>query len=417
MLLEFFTDPILRAPTIGSMLMCLSSALIGCLVFLQRRSLVGEALSHAAYPGIVASVVLAALLFPMWEGGFAVTLLVGAACTSLLGLFVISWMEKKLKIYPDSALCFVLSLFFGVGVLLASRLQFTHTLWFRKVQIYLFGQAATMVDAHIFLYGILSLVVLVSLLLLYHFLKTLYFDPTFATCSGMPIKRIEGCVTLLLVLAIIVGMRSVGVVLMSAMLIAPAAAARQWTKSLATFLLLAALLGMTAAFFGTALSLWIPGWTHAPSLALPTGPMIVLTAAAISFLSLLFAPKQGMVTRLIRLGRFRLRRRQENILKSLYKGKCEPLSATETWMLERKGWMAKGSLTREGRREAEKLIRLHRLWEVYLVHMGQAKERVHHSAEEMEHLLTSDMEKELQKLLDHPRVDPHSQPIPKGEGP
>ena len=104
---------------------------------------------------------------------------------------------------------------------------------------------------------------------------------------------------------------------MSAMLIAPAAAARQWTKSLGAFLALAGGFGMVAGFLGNALSFWIPKWVGAPALSLPTGPMIVLTAASLSFLSLLFAPQKGLVTRLVQSLSFRLKRRGENILKAL----------------------------------------------------------------------------------------------------
>jgi len=114
-MLEFFLDPVLRAPTIGSMLMCFSAGLIGCLVFLQKRSLVGEALSHAAYPGVVISILFAALFFPFSEAAASVSIMLGAFITGLLGLFVIHHLEKKLNISSDAALCFVLSVFFGVG--------------------------------------------------------------------------------------------------------------------------------------------------------------------------------------------------------------------------------------------------------------------------------------------------------------
>ena len=134
MMLEFFIDPILRAPTIGSMLMGLTSGLIGCFAFLQKRSLVGEALSHAAYPGVVLGLVIAAAFFP---GGISVAILLGAFLSGLLGLFVIHQMEKRLQIASDAALCFVLSVFFGIGVCVASALQVSHALWLQKIQVFL----------------------------------------------------------------------------------------------------------------------------------------------------------------------------------------------------------------------------------------------------------------------------------------
>lgn len=292
-MLEFFTDPVLRAPTIGTMLMCFSAGIIGCLVFLQKRSLVGEALSHATYPGVVLSVVFAALFLPFSEDGSALMILLGAFLSGLLGLAVIDYMEKRLKISSDAALCFVLSIFFGVGVLIASRLQVTHALWFRQIQIFLFGQAATMIDAHIILYALLALIVMTAIVLLFRYLEILYFDPEFAKAVGMRTSLINGLIHCLLVLAIVIGMRSVGVVLMSGMLIAPAAAARQWSKKLGSFFILSALFGMASGFIGNALSVLIPKWVGQPNLPLATGPMIILVAASFCLISFIFKRRRA----------------------------------------------------------------------------------------------------------------------------
>ena len=398
------------------MLMCFSAGIIGCLAFLQKRSLVGEALSHATYPGVVISVVFAALFFPFSEDGAAFTILVGALLSGLLGQLAINQLEKRFKISSDSALCMVLSIFFGVGVLVASRLQVTHALWFRQSQVFLFGQAATMVDSHIYFYGAFALAVVFTISMLFRYVEILYFDPDFAKAVGMKTSFIHGVIHILLVIAIVVGMRSVGVVLMSGMLIAPAIAARSWTTKFSSFLICAALMGMVSGFIGNALSIWIPRWAGQPNLPLATGPMIILSATAICFFSLLFAPQKGYVTKLLRITRFRGRCKEENMLKALYKGDKYSANGSTIWQLKMKGLVENGELTQKGKDEAEKLIRLHRLWEVYLVYMGQGIERVHASAEEMEHILTPEIEKQLLYLLDHPEFDPHSKPIPKREG-
>src|SRR5579862_8919905 len=154
---HYFTDPVLQAPTIGSMLMCLSSAIVGVIVFLRKRSLLGEALSHATYPGVVLSVLVMATLFPDHPDLMALAILVGAFVTSLCGLWVIEKMEQKFHVKNDAALCFVLAVFFGAGVLIASRIQLTHALWYKTVQIFLYGQAATMTDIHVWIYASLAL--------------------------------------------------------------------------------------------------------------------------------------------------------------------------------------------------------------------------------------------------------------------
>lgn len=399
-MLEFFTDPVLRAPTIGTMLMCLSAGIIGCLAFLQKRSLVGEALSHATYPGVVLSVAFAAIFLPFSEDGAALSILFGAFLSGILGLAVIGHMEKRLKISSDAALCFVLAIFFGVGVLIASRLQITHALWFRQIQIFLFGQAATMVDAHIILYAILALFVVLTIVLLFRYLEMLYFDPVFADSVGMRTTLINGVIYFLLVLAIVVGMRSVGVVLMSGMLIAPAAAARQWSKKLSSFFIISALIGMVSGFLGNAFSVLIPKWVGQPRLPLATGPMIILVATALCLFSLLFAPQRGYFTRKLRITCFRLRCREENILKALYEGETYRAHPLLLWQMGLKGLIEDGKLTEKGKGEAEKLVRLHRLWELYLIYMGQGVERVHASAEAMEHILTPEIEKQLLYLLE-----------------
>lgn len=422
-LMDFFTDPVLRAPTLGCMLMGLSSSLIGVLVFLRRRSLLGEALAHAAYPGVALSGLFFALIALQTEEAFSIAVLIGGLVTALLALFLIEFLERKLRVKSDSALCFTLSLFFGVGVLLASRLQMSHPLWYKQIQLFLYGQAATMTDIHIVLYGALAIVVVGLIVLLFRPLALIHFDRGYAEVAGLAPRFIDQLLLFLLALALVVGMRSVGIVLMSAMLIAPAAAARQFSRHLSTFFWLAGAFGIACGFLGNYFSVQIPIWAHVPRLPLATGPMIVLSATALCLLSLLFAPKRGWAVREMRLFLFRLHCQQENLMKRFYKAQ-KPLSSKEIhaplhlWQMQRKGWIERADvntycLTESGTKRAAKLVRLHRLWEAYLVHMGQGVEKVHRSAEEMEHILTPEIERELGELLHHPKRDPHQQVIPE----
>ncbi|MBU6446994.1 MAG: metal ABC transporter permease, partial [Verrucomicrobia bacterium] len=211
---------------------------------------------------------------------------------------------------------------------------------------------------------------------------------------------------------LIIGIRSVGVVLMSGMAIAPAVAARQFSDRLQTIFLLAALFGALSAFLGNIGSVW---------LNLPTGPAIVIVGALFAFLSLLFAPLRGLLFRLYRIGAFRLRCVEENLLKTLWKKR---ILATHSWTckialwrLQRAGWVdANRTLTDDGAKKAASIIRLHRLWELYLTEeLGVQAEKVHRTAEEMEHIITPEMEERLTRLLENPKHDPHHQPIPERE--
>lgn len=443
-MLSYFTDAVLRAPTIGSMLMCLTAALVGTLTLLRRQSLIGETLSHAAYPGVIIGVIFSAFLSidDSYEIEMALLILFGAACTALLGLWTVHWLERDLKIRSDSALCLVLSAFFGIGITLASHVQFTHPALYRQAQTYLYGQAATMSDAYIVIYGILSILVLTTLFLFDKELQAIIFNPEYAKSLGIQVTLINAVIFTLTVFAVIIGIRSVGVVLMSAMLIAPAAAARQYTHRFHVLLLLAAFFGMLSAYFGNYLSVEL---THRLAkeypqarLALPTGPMIVLVASVICVLSLLFAPERGLVIRLVRAIAFRYRCVRENLLKAIWRLGPDQAVAFDQIVhyvnvspfylryilarLVQSGWLKKTDLdtyqlTADGQQKAAHIVRLHRLWEVYLAdYLGVGAEKVHRSAEEMEHILTPELEQELTQLLKNPQVDPHRQPIPAKEG-
>lgn len=411
--LDFFTDPVLRAPTIGTMLMSLATSLVGVMAFLRRRSLLGEALSHAAYPGVVISVFFAS------EETLPFVVLIGAFISSLLGLKVIDVLERKWKVQGDAALTFVLSIFFGIGVLVASQLQVSHALWYKQVQVFLYGQAATMTDIHIYIYAALTAVIMGFLFFFFRHLEAISFDRAFAESVGIRSKAIDRALFFLLTLAIVIGIRSVGVVLMSGMLIAPAAAARQFTHRLLHLFIFAGLIGLTSGFMGNILSVAIPQG----SFSLPTGPMIVLSAASICLFSLLFAPENGVIARMARAFSYRTACQMENSLKSFWRyGTSSQLpSRPILFLLQLKKWIRKEGesyiLTDAGQKRAEKIVRLHRLWEVYLVdYMGQKVEKVHRNAEELEHLITPELELQLTELLADPAVDPHHQPIPKRKG-
>ncbi len=430
---DFFTDPVLRGPTWGTLLMCISSSLMGVILLLKRRCLLGESLSHAAYPGIVFGVSLFAVLFPEASEGVFFAVLGGAFATSLLGLKVIEWMEKKGRVPSDAALCFTLAIFFGAGTVAASALQMALPAWHAQVQTLLFGQAATMTDFHIVLYASLTLAIALLLCLGFRPLQAFLFDRDFAKSSGLRTAFLERGVFWLLLLSLILGIRSVGVVLMSGMAIAPAIAARQFTDRLQIVFYLAALFGAVSGLAGNILSVLgtIALTSGQKTLTLPTGPTIILVGASIALLSLLFAPKRGWIFRLVRIVLFRFRCLKENILKAFWKkgtmqrGELQKahriafgMLPLALWRLRRGGWIEwKGNaytLSRDGMKKAASIVRLHRLWELYLAsELGFQGKRIHLGAEEMEHILTPDLEERLTLLLANPKVDPHLQPIPE----
>ena len=410
-MIHFFTDPIFRAPTWGCILMCLATSLMGVVIFLRKKSLLSETLSHTAYPGALVGISIVALFFPFGEQWAFLGAIGGAFISSLLGLKAIRLLEEKMGVRSDAALCFVLSVFFGIGIVIASAMQARLPIWKNQIQMLLFGQAATMTDIHIWIYGTLAVFVILFLNLAYRPLQAALFDRNFALTAGVPVIAIERIYFALFLLSLTVGIRSVGVVLMSGMVIAPAVAARQFSDRLHIMLLLAAFFGAASGLLGNILS--VEG-------NLPTGPMIVLVGTAFALLSLLFAPKRGLLFRMIRILKFRQRCLEENILNGIWKKG----SFAETpslllnyvlWRLKRGGWVKRDlSLTNDGKIKAASIVRLHRLWELYLTEsLGFQTQNVHRTAEEMEHILTPEMEEKLTHLLQNPKHDPHDQPIPE----
>ncbi|MBB65155.1 MAG: ABC transporter permease [Waddliaceae bacterium] len=438
--LFYFTDPVLRGPTIACMLMCLASSLVGVMVYLRKQSLLGESLSHAAYPGVLGGVLLGVFVFAGLDEGplLAAFILIGAFLSALLGLWIIEILTRHLSVRNDAALCFVLSMAFGIGITAASRLQFTHTQLYRHVNIYFYGQAATMTDLHVLVYACISLLVVALISLMYKELQLITFDRDFASIIGIRTKTIDTALFILIVLAVVVGIRSVGVVLMSAMLIAPAVSARQWTNRLSVMLILAALFGLSSGFMGNYLSVELGEYFSNKypneNIALPTGPMIVLVAMGICFVSLFLAPERGLLSRLGRIFLFRYKCIEENFLKALWRINADGdvtwldlsrrmdtnriLAELVLFQMRIKGYIFRKSfnvyqLTGQGRQRATHVVRLHRLWELYLVdEIGIGAEKVHRNAEEMEHIITPNLEKRLSELLKDPKVDPHQQPIP-----
>lgn len=434
-LIDFFTDPVLRAPTIASIFMCLSSSLAGVIVVIRKRSLLGESLSHASYPGIALGVTLLSSFFSPASDTFALAVLACAFISSFLGMLLIEALQKKFKVKDDAALCFVLSVFFGLGVLIASRIQTTHAVWYKQVQAFLYGQAATMRDIHVIIYAVLLVLTCAAITFLYREIQILTFDRSFGQSIGINLRFVDVILLLLTVLAIVIGIRSVGVVMMAGMLIAPALAARTLANRLKTTFVLAGLIGAVSGFSGNYFSVMIPYYLKAEKLSLPTGPMILLSAVFACLLAIFFAPQKGLVTRMLRVFRFKRNCELENILKALWKDEKKEgtsiveiaylhnLSKFKAWIrmskLLSKEWLIQNQgryrLSEKGEKKAKEIIRLHRLWELYLVHLGHSKDKVHASAEEMEHVLTPELEKQLTDLLDNPGKDPHDQPIPKKE--
>ncbi len=287
-------DYTLRNIALGAAILGLVGGVLGSFAVLRRQSLLGDALSHAALPGICLAYLATGAKAPL-------VLLVGAGLAGWIGTLVILAIVRETRIDEDAALGIVLSVFFGFGIMLLTFLQQRNDANQAGLDKYLFGQAATLVQDQVVTMAVLGGTALVLVALLFKEFKLLSFDPDFALTLGFPVRRLNILLTSLTVVAVMIGLQTVGVVLMAAMLIAPAAAARQWTNRLSTMLVLAAVFGMLAGVSGALISI--------TQRHLPTGPMVILSASAIVLVSILFAPARGVVWDAVRRRRERGRLR------------------------------------------------------------------------------------------------------------
>lgn len=413
-----------RNVLLGATLLGVAGGVLGSFALLRRQSLLGDALAHAALPGVCIGYLLTQSKSP-------VPLFLGALAAGLLGALSILVVVRMSRLKEDSAIGMILSVFFGVGIVLLTRIQKLPFGNQSGLDKYLFGQAATLVERDVQMMALLCGLALVATAVLFKEFKLISFDREYAASIGLPVRRLEVLLTLLLVIVVVVGLRTVGVVLIVATLITPAAAARQWTERLGVMVVLAGVIGGASGAGGALISAGVA--------RLPTGPVIVLVASAVLVLSLLFAPQRGLVGAQLRERAVARRIREENLLKDLYVwgeragGRwAHPVpdavlmggrgqSARQMTRVARRPLVA-GLVEREagglrltdaGLAAAEDVVRKHRLWETYLTRrLDLPSDHVHRDADVMEHALTDDAVARLEELLGYPGVDPHGRRIP-----
>ena len=273
-------DYTLMIVSIGAALLGAVSGSLGTYAVLRRQSLLGDAISHAALPGVAIAFLLTGSKTPL-------ILVLGAALAGWLGTLLILSIVRLTRIKYDSALGIVLSTFFGFGLVLHTLIQRTGNANQAGLDTFLFGQAATVLESDVLTIGILGGVAIIIMFVFWKELKLLVFDEGFAASLGFPIRVLDILLTSLLVIAIVLGLQAVGAVLMSAMLVAPAVAARQWTNKLSLMMFLAACFGALAGVSGTIIS--------SSASRIPTGPTIVLCATVVVGFSIAFAPNRGLL--------------------------------------------------------------------------------------------------------------------------
>jgi manganese/zinc/iron transport system permease protein len=410
MMWEWFTQPNAQWVLAGSLLLGFNSGVLGAFAMLRRRSLMGDALAHAALPGVC----LAFLIFSSKSLG---VLFLGALLASLLGAWLIQAIVRHSRIKEDAALGTVLSVFFAIGIVLLTVIQHSSQGHQAGLDKFLFGQAASLVGDDLKIMAISAGGVCLAIFLLFKEFKILCFDAGFAAGLGFSPKKLDSLLLLLLVVVVVIGLQAVGVVLISALLITPAAAARLWTHRLGRMVWLSGLIGLISGAVGV--------WGSALAPRMPTGPLIVLSATGIFGVSLLLAPERGLIARFWRLAALRMRTARENVLRSIY----ESAEAAGHWdapchieqlarqrnvspavmsayldRLEKQGLIWKSGeeyrMTEQGLAQAYRLVRHRRLWEMLLMHEQELNVGTFDRAGEFkENKFSRELIKRLEELL------------------
>jgi manganese/zinc/iron transport system permease protein len=270
----------------STMLLGVASGIVGLFTLLRRRSLIGDCVAHASLPGIC----VAFLLFQQ-KDFFILSL--GAITAGLLSTWLVSTLCAHTRIKEDSAIALVLSTFFAGGLALSKIIQTSSVGNKAGLESYIFGNASTIIEQDLYVIAFVSVVCISVITLLFKEFVILCFDQNFGASQGFSPLILDFILMSVLCFCTASGLPAVGAVLIVALLIIPAATARLWTDNIYLMALLSALIGMSSALVGTLISALVPSTQNFSGF--PTGPLIVLSAATLFIISLLFGTAHGLV--------------------------------------------------------------------------------------------------------------------------
>ena len=398
-------DPAIRTAVAGMLFLAISSGTLGCFVVLRRMSLLGDALSHAVLPGVCLGFMITWTKDPVW-------ILAGAAASALLASWLIRMILRHSRLKPDAAMGLVLSGFFGFGTLLLTRITRLPAGDKSGLNTFLLGQASAISEQDLWFMGTLSLAIMASVFAVFKELVVTSFDEGFAAAAGLPVRGLHFLLMGLTGLAVVISIQAVGVVLVSAMLIIPAASALLCTDRMWKMVLLAVafagsagVVGLNASFFDR---------------ALPTGPFVVLSLSLVFLGAYLFSPRYGVAARALRRARQARRTERENGLKSVHQVLEQDATSSVSLArlaafrkerpgrtrrvaraIVRRGWAKEErdaiALTERGLSRARELERNYRLWELFLTsEVNLPLDHTQRDAENIEHILGPELARELE---------------------
>lgn len=431
----FPSEPNSRLVFGATFLLGICSGVIGSFLLLRKRSLIGDALSHATFPGIVLAYLFAFLLG--FDGRHLGILLLGAVVSGMLGVVFVIVIRRTTPLKDDAAMGIVLSVFFGLGVVLLKSVQSIPGTKTAGLDDFIYGSTASIVFSDFLLIaGVAAFTVVICFLCFKEF-ALLCFDEGFAASQGSPTLILDMILLGLVTMVTVTGLQSVGLILMIAFLVIPSAAARFWTHNLPKMVVLSGVIGGVSGWFGAAISSRFADF--------PAGAVIVLAAAAAFFVSLIFGTDRGVLLQWLRQRRLSRRVGRQHLLRAIFEiletggnqvgPRIENQAVSFADLKNHRVWnrgelagllrraasedhletSAPGSvrLSESGFGEASRVTRNHRLWEMFLIkHADIAPSHVDRDADLVEHILGADMVRELEaELVDrHPPLEVPASP-------
>ena len=379
---------------IGATLLGVSAGVTGTFLFLRKRALVSDAISHATLPGVCIAFILMASLGG--DGRNLIGLLLGSALSASAGLWCLNWLTRNTRLAEDAAIGAVLSVFFGFGVVLLTVIQTLGVGRQAGLEGFLLGSTAGMLWADALVIAAGGAVTLLLIMLIRRPMTLVAFDPEYAAARGLPVSKIDMAMMGLVMAVTVVGLKIVGLILIVALLIIPAVTARFWTERSEYVVLLAGLAGGLSAYVGAAMSASAPN--------LPTGPIIVLMSFVLFLISLLFAPNRGVLAAVMRHFRFQRRVHMRQGLLALAQGQPIYEKLTLRLLCQRGFVRADGVPTDKGKARAAKALRDERRWAV--VRSDQAHEAaaaLYDGLRQIETVLTQDQIAEVDRQIGGPK--------------
>lgn len=285
------TDYTLRNVAIGASILGLVSGSLGTFAFLRKESLMGDVVAHSSLLGITLIFILTYLLTGMGLKNEPM-LMLGAVISGIIAMIFVSKITVDSRIKSDSAMGIILAIFFGGGMFLLTMIQQSNIENKAGLSSYLFGSAATISHQNVWMMSVLGFIAVLLMFIFWKEFKVHTFDPDFGETIGVNRKNTNLLIISVIVIAIVIGLQAVGVILMVALIVAPPSAARQWTNNLKIMTIISAIIGLVSGLIGAIASSLVSN--------LPTGPTIVLVATFIFIISVLFSPKRGIISELIR---------------------------------------------------------------------------------------------------------------------